>query len=227
MDGALGADQGDAEEGAVTGAKDRVGVGVPVVVLDVVDRDRGARLDDVSQQPAGRRRAGAERRLRPWAGPALEDQLVVGEQSNRAGFGAEERRRLLHDLVEHRRRIELGREQAARACELLRERSRGALGLEQVAALEGAAGRVGEMDSELEVVVGELARLGEEDEDESALSLPRRLDRCREQRGRACPDGERAPLRIEAVVVRHRGRGEDPPLGRGRGERLGRVRQTA
>jgi len=227
VDRAFRADQRDAEEGAVTRAEDRIGGDVTVVDLDVVDRDRRARLDDVAEQPAGRRRTGTERRLGPGAGAALHDQLVAHQQPNRAGFGAEQRGRLLHHLVEDGRRVELGREQAARSRQLLRERARGALGLEQVAALERATGRVGEMDGKLEVVVGELAGFGEEDEHEAAASLPRRLDGSREQRARAGPDSECTPLWIEAVVVRYGGRREDPALGRGGRQSPGGVGKPA
>jgi len=57
----------------------------------------------------------------------------------------------------------------------LREGTGAALGLEQLAPLEGAARRVGEAACELEVVVAERALLGEEDEDESPAGVARRF----------------------------------------------------
>ena len=134
---------------------------------------------------SGRARAGAGRRRRPRAQPASGLHDVAGQPARSRGCGCRaprrlprpsaalttsssssstriahasalhELRRLLHDLVEHGGRVELGREQTAGARQLLRQRAGAALGLEQLAPLERAARRVGEVARELEVVVAE------------------------------------------------------------------------
>ena len=109
---------------------------------------------------------------------------------------------MLDDLLEHRVRIELRREQAAHARELLRERARAALRLVQLAALERSAHRVRELLRELEIVVGEAMLLREEDEDDAAALAARRLERHGEQRLVAGLARERLPLVTEAVVLR-------------------------
>ena len=71
--------------------------------------------------PTRRARPRARRRRRPQ--PA-EHELVALEDPDGAAVGAEQRRRLLDDLVEHRARLELGREQVpvrASCCESARE----------------------------------------------------------------------------------------------------------
>ena len=142
----------------------RVEAAQTLVVARVREGDRRPRLEDVAGEPASGRAPGAERCLRTLAVGRRDDELLPVEQAERAGLGVDERRRLLHDLVEDGRRIELAREQPARARQLLRERAGPALGLEQLATLERAARRIGEMARELEVVVAERALLGEEDE---------------------------------------------------------------
>src|SRR5262249_48639807 len=94
----------------------------------------------------------------------------------RGGFRVHERGSLLDDLVEDSRRIELAREQASRARQLLRDRARAALGLEQLAPLERAARGVGEMTGELEILVAERPFRREEEEDKSVARAARRLD---------------------------------------------------
>ena len=107
----------------------------------------------------------------PTASPAptvrrADDELVALEHADRARVGMHEVGRLLHDLVENRGRVELGREEPAGARQLLRERARALLAFEQLASLERAARRVGEMMSELEVVVRERPLVREQDDDE-------------------------------------------------------------
>src|SRR5205823_5958872 len=89
------------------------------------------------------------------AGPVgcSHDELLPLKQPKGGCIGFDESRRLLDHLVEHRRRVELAREEPAGARQLLRESARSALGLEQLAPLEGATRRVGEMTGKLEVVV--------------------------------------------------------------------------
>ena len=118
----------------------------------------------------------------PFAARGADDQAVVVEPSHGAGVGTEQRRRLLHHLAEDRSWIQLGGQQASHPGELLRKRARAALGLEELAALECATGGSGEVLSELELVVGERAGLGEEHEDQPALIASRRLDRDGEHR---------------------------------------------
>ena len=55
--------------------------------------------------------------------------------------------------------------------------TRATLGLEQLTALERAAGGAGQVAGELQVVVREAVLVGEEDEHERALVGARRLDR--------------------------------------------------
>ena len=90
------------------------------------------------------------------------------------------------------------------------------LGLEQLAPLERAAGRAGEVARELEVVVGEAPFLREEDEHERALVGARRLDRDGQQRAVAALARNLAPLLVEALVVLEPRRGEHAPVARGR-----------
>ena len=63
----------------------------------------------------------AERLLGALAGRRRDDELVAVERRERRGVGAQQSCRLLDDLLEHRGRVELRREQAARARELLRQ----------------------------------------------------------------------------------------------------------
>ena len=129
----------------------------------------------------------------PEPGRGGDDELVVLDDPDRARVGVHELRCLLHDLVEDRGRVELGREQPAGAGQLLRERTGAALRLEELAALERAARRIGEVARELEVVVGEDALLREEDGDEAARLVPRRLD----------GDGEERLVAVRSAAARH------------------------
>src|SRR5439155_199742 len=95
--------------------------------------------------PASGRAPRVERGLCTYAIGRSDDQLLAIEQAEGGSLRVEERRRLLHDLVEHGRRVELAREQAARARQLLRKRTGSALGLEQLASVEGPAGGVGQV----------------------------------------------------------------------------------
>ena len=132
------------------------------------DEDRRRlRLVDVADEAARDRQARADELLHALAARGREHELVAFEDADRARVGAEQRRRVLDDLLEHGVGIELGGEQAARARELLRERACAPLRLVEVAAAEGAARDVRELPGELEVVVGEAALLGEADEDDA------------------------------------------------------------
>jgi hypothetical protein len=75
---------------------------------------------------------------------------------------------LLHDFVENRGRVELRCEEPSSSGKLLRERACCALGLEELAPLERAARRIGEMARELEIILRENAFLLEEDTASSA-----------------------------------------------------------
>src|SRR4029077_18998575 len=122
---------------------------------------------------------------------------------------------LLHDFVENRRRVELGREQLAGPRQLLSERARGALGLEELAALERAPCRVREVAREFEVLLRENALLLEEDDDEAAGFVARRLDRHREQRAIAVGCGSPMPAPRQPLVLGERRRGDHSSLNRG------------
>ena len=117
----------------------------------------------------------------------------------------------------------LGGEQRAGARQLLGEASCAPLGLEQLAPLERAAGGTGEVARELEVVVGEVPFLREEDEHERALVRARRLDRDGQQRAVAALARNLAPLLVEAFVVLEPRRGEHAPVARGPAQRPGRI----
>src|SRR5206468_2703530 len=91
----------------------------------------------------------------------------------RARVSAQKGRRLLNHLVEDGCRIELGRKHAARARKLLRQRPRGPLRLEQLAACQCAPRRISEVVRELEILVSEQTLLGEEDHHETRALRPR------------------------------------------------------
>jgi hypothetical protein len=119
--------------------------------------------------------------------------------------------RLLHDLVEDDFRIELRRQQAAGARELLCERAGAALGLEQLAALQCAADGAGEMPGELEVVLAERVRLVEEDRDEASRAVARADDRDRQERLETGARGRLAPGDRDTFVAREPRRGDVLP----------------
>ena len=173
-----------------------------------------ARLHDVAREPRRCGAARAERLIGARADRGIDDELVVFEQTNRARVGVHELGSLLDDFVEDRRRVELGRQQPARARQLLSERARTALGLEELAALERAAGRVREMARELEIVFREHALLVEEDDDEAARLLARRLDGHGEQRAVAVGRCGIVPASRQPLVLSQCGRGDDAPLAR-------------
>src|SRR5688572_17443872 len=83
---------------------------------------------------------------------------------------------------------------------MLRERAGAALQLERLAPLERAAGGRGQLPHELEVVVGERALLGEEDDDQPAALAACLLHRYGEQRA-GVRRGERLVPAGEALVV--------------------------
>src|SRR5215218_2083186 len=201
-----------AEVGAVAGGEDRVGVRERRVGRDVGICDGCARLDDIAAEPARGGRARAERILRPLAHGRGDDELVALELRERTCLDAEERRGLRDDFLEDCSRVELGREQAAGSRELLRERSRRALGLVQAAALERAARRAGQAPCQFEVVVVERPLLREQHEHEPGRVA---FDRDGEQRR----EGRVAPPLVEAVVLRDARRGDDATVPRGLGER--------
>src|SRR3989440_4050851 len=201
VQGALGSDERHAEVRRAAVREHRVGADEPRIVGRALDRDRRPRLHDVAGERARGGRARAERRLRGLPLRGRDDELVLLQDADRARLGADEPRRLLDDLVEDRGGIELGREQAARPRELLRQRPRRALRLEELRSLEGAPRRSGEVARELEILVLERAALGGEDEDEPAGLAARPLEGHGEHRAAAAPGCERAPVVAEAVVV--------------------------
>src|SRR5207237_756922 len=145
-----------------------------------------------------------------------DDELVSLEQPQDRGVGREQLRRPAHDLLEHRGGVELGREQAARARELLRQRARAALGLEQLASLERAARGAREIPRQLEIVVGEAALLREENEHERSLLCARCLDRRGEQRAVAVLVEDTPPVLTEAPVLGQVGGRKPTPAAAGR-----------
>ena len=137
-----------------------------------------------------------------------DNELVAVERGECRSVGAEKLQRLLDDRLEHGHRIELGREQAPRARQLLRERPRGPLRLEQTAAVERSARSAGDLLRELEILARELPRLAEEHEHERR-PLARHGDR-EERRERAAPPGV-----VKALVAgQRRGRKHLTVVGR-------------
>ena len=188
---ALRADERDAEVRGVAGGEQRVGLASRSLAGDV---GTATGVRDWTTSPASRAVDGARAsRARLGASAAAGVTTSSSPSSSRidARVGAEQRRRLRDDLVEHGLRVELGGEQAAGAGELLRERARAALRLEELAALERAAGGAGEVARELEVVVGEArAPRAKKTSDE------RRTPRCAAPRpGRPAARGSRSRAR--------------------------------
>ena len=145
-------------------------------------------------------------------------QLDVGHMiTHRFGFD---------DFVEDRRRIELGCEDAARACELLRKRARGPLCFQEIAAGERATRRVGEVPGELEVFVGKCSRAVEEDKRQSALVRVSPCDGNCEQRVRSSPRQRIAERPFESVVIADVDRCDEPSVGDRRLERSRGFRQA-
>src|SRR5207237_1680384 len=122
--------------------------------------------------------------------------------------------------------VEFGREQAARARELLRQRAGAALCLEQLASLERPACGAGQVPRQLEIVVGEAALLREEDEHERGLLSARCLDRRGEERAVAGLVEDVPPVLAEALVLGQVGGREHTPAASGGAERPGRIAQA-
>src|SRR5204863_8573614 len=142
------------QEGPVAGGEGGI-FGRRALVLDVPHRNRRAGLNRIGRGPARRRRPRLEEVVRELAAGRADDQLVVVEEAHNRGVAAEERRRLRDYLVQDRRRVELGSEQSAGACELLGERASAPLALVELAPFEGSAGRTRQVLCELQVVSAE------------------------------------------------------------------------
>ena len=169
---------------------------------DVLPAEGRARLHDVAAEPPGRGRADADRLVGAVAGRCRDDELGVLEHRERRRIGVEQRRGLLDDRLQDGDRVELGREQAAGARELLGERTCRALGLEQATPVERTARGGGDLLRQLDVVARECALLDEAGEDEpGALAGNGDREQRRERRG--------LPRGVEAVVVRDVGGGEE------------------
>ena len=120
---ALGAQQRHREVRGVASRQHRVALEQNLVAAHILDRNRRPRMNDRAggprvdrnSRPAGLRRTLADGRRR--------HELVVLEQPNRSGVGAQERGRLFDDLVQDGARLQLTGEEAARVGELLGEQS--------------------------------------------------------------------------------------------------------
>ena len=174
---------------------------------------RRSRLDDVARKPGRRGSAEADGSVEAFALHGVDDQLVALDHADRGGVGLEQGRRLLHDLVENRGRVELRGEQRAHARELLGEGPRRAFALVELASLERAARCSGEPPCELQVIVDELARSGEEDDHQAAVLAARRVDGDRKQRAEARLDRQASPRLAKSIVVRDVRRSEHAALG--------------
>ena len=133
------------------------------------------------------------------------DELVAVEQSDQRGIRAQQHRRLLDHLVEHRSGLELAREEAAGVGQLLGEQPRAPLDFEELAADERRLRALRELARQVEVVVGEGSLLAEEDERKRAPLEARKSERNREERRGVRRVAERL---AEALVARQRGRGD-------------------
>ncbi len=140
--------------------------------------------------------------------PAPEAARTTSSSSSsslcRGAVRLEQLDRVPDDLVEDVLGIELARELAARLREPLRERPGPALELVQLAALERAPGRTGDVPGQLELLVGEDALAHEEDERQARLGPARLRQRHREQRAEADGIGGRGKPVGEAAVLRER-----------------------
>ena len=113
-----------------------------------------------------------------------QHELVLLEQAQGAGVGAEQADGLRHDLPQHRARIEVGGEQRADALQLARGRARAPLGLLQLDALDGRGRGHAEALGERDVGVVELARAPpQQRHDARRRARAVVADRHREQRG--------------------------------------------
>jgi hypothetical protein len=209
----LGTDERYAQVGAVARREHRIVGQEPRVGAGVGEGRRRSRLDDVPRQPGRRRSAEADSPVEAFALHGVDDQFVALDHANRSCVGFEQSRRLLDDLVEHRSGIELGGEQRAHARELLGEGPRRALALVELASLERAARGPGEPPCELQIIIDELTRRGEEDDHQAAVLTTRRVDGDREQRAEARRDREASPRLAEAIVVRDVRRSKHAALG--------------
>ena len=102
----------------------RVGVRERGVAGHIFVRDGLARLHDVAADEPGRGRALADCSVCALACRGADDEMLTLEREQRGGVGAEQSRRLLDDGRDDCIRVELGREEAARAREVLRQRAR-------------------------------------------------------------------------------------------------------
>ncbi len=137
------------------GCDHRVRLGGPRVSLRVRDRPRGARLHDVAEQPGRRRRPQLEGVARSRPAGGVDDELVALEHPDRRARTGEQAGCEPSEALEHDLGIQLAGQLAPGAREPLRERAGAPLELVQLAALERAACRAGDMTRQLELLVGE------------------------------------------------------------------------
>ena len=188
------------------------------LLADVRDGEHRARLDDRARDRGGRVRRGTDEPLGSRAGGGADDEVVALEEAEDGGVRGEQLRRLAHDLACDHRRVEARGEQRPDAGQALRERARATLALEQLAALERAAGGAAQVLCEQDVLVGEGPRLAEDDRDGVGLVADARDRRAEE---RAVPGGgqRRAQGVAEALVLGQLRRGEDRLVRARAGER--------
>ena len=154
----------------------------------------------------------------------MQHELPTFEQPHGGAVGVEQLGHLPRELVEDRARVELDRQLAAGARELLCEPARAPLELVRLAALERATRGARDLLRQLEVVVGEEPLVREEDDHEAAALATGLLERHGKQRLGArrfrlgAPGGE-------ALVPREPRRRQHPVLvgGEREGAELGAV----
>ncbi len=174
--------------------------------------DRGAGLDDVPAEPAERRAAGAFDAVRARPVRGCDDELVALEEPDRARVGVDQAWRLRDDLVEDGGRIELAREQSARACQLFGDRSTAALRVEDLGSSQRVARRVGEKPCDLELVFGERPLFAEEDDQLRLPDTARVVDGDRQEGRVAVRCRHSAPLGRQASVACERRDGDHAPV---------------
>ena len=162
---AVGRAERHAEIRGVAGGEERVSFAQAVVLRHVLVRRRRARTDDVARRARPGRRPAAERVV----GAASPTAAVTtrSRSSSDASAAASTRSSSAacgHDRLDDRGRVELCREQAAGPRELLGQRARRPLDVEEPTALERSARGAGDLLRELEILAGERVRLVEEDE---------------------------------------------------------------
>ena len=189
-----------------------VAAGEAGLLAHVRDGERLPRLRDGARDGGPRAGGGAEQALRPGPRRGADDELLALEDPDHGGVGPEQVGRLPGHVAEHDDGVEAGGEQGADMRDVLRERARAALALEQLAALERAARGAAQVLGEPDVLVGERPAAAEEDGDGVRL-VAHAGDGRAEERAVALRQQRPAQRLVEAVVGVELARGENRLVG--------------